>query len=141
MKKIIGAFEKVSFPDFGAYDIVAKIDTGATSGAVHATQIKEIKLPTKETAVSFYPFGKGDRVVINAFTVTTVTNSMGYTQKRYIVPTTVVIEGVQYPINISLTNRANMKKKVLIGRKFLREHGFIVDTIKGTEYRTDVTKQ
>jgi hypothetical protein len=38
-----------------------------------------------------------------------------------------------------LTNRANMKKKVLIGRKFLREHGFIVDTIKGAEYRTDVT--
>jgi hypothetical protein len=31
-----------------------------------------------------------------------------------------------------------MKKGVLIGRKFLRSHGFLVDTSKGTEYRYEV---
>jgi hypothetical protein len=138
MKRIIGAFETISFPDFDAYDIIAKIDTGATSGAIHATRIREVILPTKEKAVSFYPFGKSKKVIASTFEITTVKNSMGYTQRRYVIPTTVVIEGVQYPINISLANRSRMKKKVLIGRKFLREHGFVVDTVKGTEYRSEV---
>ena len=55
MKKIIGSFEKVSFPDFGLNNIVAKIDTGATSGALHATHIRRVKLATGETAVRFRP--------------------------------------------------------------------------------------
>lgn len=138
MRKIIGAFEIVSFPDFGVEGVLAKIDTGATSGAVHAVRMKEITLETGEKAVSFYPLGSAQKVITSAFSVTTVKNSMGNTQKRFVVPTTVVIEGVQYPINISLTNRSRMKKKVLIGRRFLRDHGFIVDTVKGTEYRSEV---
>jgi hypothetical protein len=48
MEKVIGAFEQVSFPDFGLFDVVAKIDTGATSGSLHATKIKEVELPTGE---------------------------------------------------------------------------------------------
>lgn len=138
MKKVIGAFEIVGFPDFGVSEIIAKIDTGAASGAVHATRIKVVKLPTNQDAISFYPLGAGKKIVSSAFTLTNVRNSMGNSESRYVVPTTVIIEGVQYPINISLTNRANMKKKVLIGRKFLREHGFVVDTIKGTEYRNEI---
>jgi hypothetical protein len=138
MKRTIGAFEKISFPDFGVHDVIAKIDTGATSGAVHATRIKELTLETNEKAVSFHPFGGAEKVTATGFTITTVTNSMGYSERRYVIPTTVVIEGIQYPINISLANRSRMKKKVLIGRKFLREHGFIVDTIKGTQYRSEV---
>jgi hypothetical protein len=57
---------------------------------------------------------------------------------RYVVPTTVVIEGVQYPIEVSLADRTLMKKGVLIGRRFLRSHGFIVDPKRGTKYRGEV---
>ena len=55
MEKVIGAFEKVSFPDFGLFDVVAKIDTGATSGSLHATKIQEIQLPNGEKALTFLP--------------------------------------------------------------------------------------
>jgi hypothetical protein len=138
MKKVIGAFEKVSFPDFGLFDIVAKIDTGATSGSLHATNIKEMELATGEMAVKFKPFGRKPSVTVSSFQLKMVRSSNGESSMRYVIPTTIVIEGVQYPIEVSLADRTLMKKGVLVGRKFLRSHGFIVDPERGTRYRGEV---
>lgn len=136
--KTIGSFERVSFPDFNLKEIIAKIDTGATSGVVHATDINEIVLPTGKTAISFKPYGKNPSVTVARFSVKEIRSSNGISELRYIIPTTVVIEGIQYQIMISLADRSAMKKGVLIGRKFLRKHGFIVDVKKGTKYRGEV---
>lgn len=138
MKRIVGAFEKVDFPDFGLFEVIAKVDTGATSGSLHATHIKEILLPTNDTALSFRPYGREPRVLLSEFTQKEVTSSNGITELRYVIPTTIVIRGVQYPILINLANRTKMKKGALIGRKFLRQHGFLVDSKKGTKYRSEV---
>jgi len=136
--KVIGSFEKVSFPDFGINDEIAKVDTGATSGSLHATDIKEIVLPTGERAVEFRPYGRKKKVTATAFELINIRSSNGAISLRYVVPTTVVIQGVQYPIHVSLADRTMMKKGILIGRKFLREHGFIVDSQLGTEYKGEV---
>lgn len=138
MNKVIGAFEKVSFPDFGIFDVIAKIDTGALSGALHATKIREITLSTGEKAVSFLPYGQEPRVRVASFIKKDVRSSNGTLESRFVIPTTVVVKGVQYPIHISLADRTNMMKGVLIGRGFLRRHGFIVDATKGTKYRYEV---
>ncbi|HCM52111.1 TPA: hypothetical protein DIS56_03210 [Candidatus Saccharibacteria bacterium] len=132
--KVIGSFEKISFPDFSLYDVIAKIDTGATSGAIHATEIEEIELPTGEKAVRFRPLGRGSRYTVQTFTMGMIRSSNGQSQLRYIIPTTVEVQNVQYKINISLADRSLMKKDVLIGRKFLRSHGFIVDVTRGNKY-------
>ncbi|HET6863823.1 MAG TPA: RimK/LysX family protein [Candidatus Saccharimonadales bacterium] len=137
-KRIIGAFEKVSFPDFGLLDVVAKIDTGATSGSLHATHIKEIMLPTGEKALTFTPYGKRKKMIVNSFELREVRSSNGSSSLRYFVPTTIIIKGVQYPIEVSLADRTLMKKAVLVGRHFLRSHGFVVDPNKGTKYRYHV---
>ncbi|HEU5005223.1 MAG TPA: RimK/LysX family protein [Candidatus Saccharimonadales bacterium] len=136
--KIIGAFEKVSFPDFGLVDLVAKIDTGALSGALHATGITEVDLPTGQKAVSFLPYGREPRVEVADFEKKLVKSSNGKSEERYVIATTVVIRGVQYPIHISLSDRSNMMKGVLVGRRFLRQHGFLVDASGGAEYRYEV---
>lgn len=136
--KVVGAFEKVSFPDFGLLDVVAKIDTGALSGALHATGIKEIKLPTGQKAVSFLPYGRAPRVEVADFERKAVKSSNGSVEERYIIATTVIIRGVQYPIHISLSDRSGMMKGALIGRRFLRNHGFLVDATGGTQYRYEV---
>ena len=138
MQKVISAFEKVSFPDLGIFDVVAKVDTGALSGAFHATQIKEVKLPTGETAISFLPFGKKPQMEVVGYQKKLFKSSNGATQERYVVPTVVVIAGVHYPINISLFDRSDMMKGVLLGRNFLRDHGFLVDANGGSQYRYEV---
>jgi hypothetical protein len=40
-REIFGIVEHVSLPILGLFDIAAKIDTGAFSGAMHVTDIKE----------------------------------------------------------------------------------------------------
>lgn len=138
MRKIIGSFEKVSFPDFGIIDVIAKVDTGATSGSLHATHIREITLSTGEKAVRFRPYGNKPSVTMSSFKYKMVRSSNGASTMRYIVPTSIIIRGVHYPIEVSLSDRSLMKKGVLIGRRFLRSHGFVVDVKKGTKYRGEV---
>lgn len=138
MRKVIGSFEKVSFPDFGLIDVIAKIDTGATSGSLHATAIEEVKLPTGKKALRFLPFGRRPAVLLESYKLKEVRSSNGESTMRYVIPTTIIIKDVQYPIRITVADRTLMKKGVLVGRKFLRRHGFIVDVKKGTKYRGEV---
>ncbi len=138
MKKIIGSFEKVSFPDLGLIDVVAKIDTGATSGSIHATNIREVKLNTGRTAVKFKPFGRSPEIIVKSFVLKEIRSSNGESGMRYIIPVTVVVQGEQYSIRVSLADRSKMKKGALIGRRFLRSHGFVVDVKRGTKYRGEV---
>lgn len=138
MKRVIGAFEPISLPDFNLFDVVAKIDTGATTGSLHATQIEEIVLETGEKALSFLPYGKKPAVKVMSYRQKDIRSSNGELSTRYVIPTTVVIEGVQYPIRLTLADRSLMKKGILIGRRFLRRHGFVVDVKRGTKYRGEV---
>jgi len=138
IRKVIGSFEKVSFPDLGLKDVIAKIDTGATSGSLHATAIEEVKLPTGEKALRFLPYGHKPPVLVESYKQVEVRSSNGETTLRYSIPTTIVIQGIQYPIRITITDRTLMKKGVLVGRRFLRRHGFVVDVKKGTKYRGEV---
>lgn len=138
MKKTIGSFERVSFPDFGLFNVVAKIDTGATSGSLHATEIREVKLKTGERALKFLPYGKKPAVYVKSHRLKGVRSSNGEIAMRYVIPTTIVIDEVQYPIRLTLADRTPMKKGILIGRRFLRRHGFVVDVKKGTKYRGEV---
>jgi hypothetical protein len=138
MRKVIGVFEKVDFPDFKLFDVVAKVDTGAFTGALHATQISEITLPTGEKALRFRPFDNNHEITVTAYRKKQVKSSNGGISSRYVISTTVTIEDVQYPINISLADRSSMMKGVLLGRRFLRKHGFLVDSRMGSQYRYEV---
>jgi hypothetical protein len=126
-KKVISTFETVSFPGFGVKEIVAKIDTGAYTGAIHCTAIEERDTPEGK-AVYFVPFGNIDHEQITTdFYVKTVKSSNGTREKRYIISTEVELHGEVYPVLLSLTNREAMKYQVLIGRRFLRTHKMVVD--------------
>ena len=64
--KTIGMLEEVSLPMFGVDDITAKVDTGAYSGSLHATSIKEL-VKDKSKVLSFKPHGKTTAVTVNKF--------------------------------------------------------------------------
>jgi len=123
----VGAFEKVGFPAFGLDKITAKIDTGAYTGALHCTKVIENKTDSG-TVIEFSPFDHPEvKITEDNFVVRHVRSSNGQKESRYFIKTKIVVKGKEYPILLSLADRSEMKWPVLIGRRFLKRHNFVVD--------------
>ncbi|HTE57178.1 MAG TPA: RimK/LysX family protein [Verrucomicrobiae bacterium] len=132
--KIISTFEPVGFPDFGVDEVKAKIDTGAYTGALHCTNIRVEKSEAGKV-LHFSPLGDpAVDATVTEFAVRYVRSSNGDNQKRYFIKTRVIVRGQTYPIAISLADRSEMRWPVLIGRRFLRHHHFLVDVGKRATY-------
>jgi hypothetical protein len=132
-QKIVSSFEPVSFPDFSsALQVSAKIDTGAYTGALHCTKISEEETEAGKV-LHFSPFDHPEvEIVSTDFVVRHVRSSNGKAQNRYFIKTVIEIQGKTYPIVLSLADRSEMKWPVLIGRRFLRTHKFLVDVNRKT---------
>lgn len=125
--KILGAYELVDFPQYGLTDVQAKIDTGADSGALHCTQIREVK-SDGVAVLHFSPFDHPDlEFSTHNFLTRTVRSSNGARQQRYFIKTDIVVEGTKHKILLSLADRSEMQWPVLIGRRFLKKYSYLVD--------------
>lgn len=126
---IVGAFEYVAFPDLQIPRVLAKVDTGAYSGALHSTKIRVKRRLGKKPVLRFTPLGNPKYATETTdFMVRYLRSSTGHRVKRYLIKTTMEMEGVVYPLRIGLSDRADMRVEVLIGRRFLRHNGLIVDS-------------
>ncbi len=126
--KTIGRLLKIQLPLLAVGTLQAKVDTGAFSGALHATDIREITDKRGLKQLSFAPLGDTSRVVQTGnYHERRVKSSNGLTASRYAIDTEVNILGQNYPITLTLANRSGMRYQMLIGRNFLRRHGFVVD--------------
>lgn len=132
----VGGFEPVSFPELGLNNVIAKIDTGAYSGAIHCTDIKVIRRRQGgKKILKFTPHGRPDLAQeADVFYRKHVRSALGHRQKRYIIETEIELKGKLYPILIGLSNRSEMKRPVLLGRRFLRDNNILVDVGINTEY-------
>jgi len=126
---VIGCLEAVSFPGLGVSDVLAKVDTGAYSGALHCTDIKVVRRgKDKRRILKFVPLGiKKLAQETTDFEETYVRSASGHRKKRFIITTTLAIHGKDYTTKIGLSERTDMKREVLLGRRFLRENNIIVD--------------
>lgn len=125
--QMLGRLLKVSLPELGVSNVVAKVDTGAYSGALHATRIKEVKDNKGNTNLSFHPLGVSDPVRVEKFHKRRVKSSNGSRSTRYAIDTKVKVDNHVYPITLTLANRSSMRNPMLIGRNFLRAHKFLID--------------
>jgi hypothetical protein len=125
----VGTVETVSLLSLQVHDVLAKIDTGAYSGALHCTNIRVIKKGgDSKPLLMFTPLGESSLATeTSAFSVRHVRSATGHRVKRYIIQTEIIIKSKQYPITIGLSDRSEMKRAVLIGRSFLRENNMLVD--------------
>jgi len=136
LNKTLGGFEVVSFPELGVKDVIAKVDTGAYSGALHASHVREFVDEQGNKTLEFYPLGKKQlKSVTTQYRRKQIKSSNGQFETRFVIKTKLTIKDKDHMINISLSDRAAMMKSVLLGRQFLRRHHFIVDVRQGTEYR------
>ncbi len=127
-KKIIGKKELISIIDLELFDLDAKVDTGADSNALHCDDI----FVDENNNVHFILLDEihesyhGKRMCLPLYKLKKVKSSNGQIQLRPSVKLSVLFMGKRYKTVISLTNRADMKYPMLIGRKFLSGK-FIVD--------------
>lgn len=124
---VIGRYVHVNFPEFGVKQVFAKVDTGAYQSAVHATDIREVE----ENGSNYLEFSLFDghgktanhkipKCRVAEYEITTVKNSFGLQQKRYVIKTRIAINGRMMKTGITLADRKDMVAPVLLGRRFLR---------------------
>ncbi len=125
--QIIGRREMVNFPDLGLFGLVAKIDTGANTTALHCHDVRV------EDGVLFFklldeshPEYDNREHRFEQFEEKLIRNSFGQSELRYIVRTTIVIGKRKIRCIVSLSDRAQMRYPVLIGRRLLKKR-FNVD--------------
>ncbi len=135
--EIVGCLEQVAFPALLVDEVMAKIDTGAYSGALHCTDIHVVK-KAGVRVLRFRPVhDQSEYIETDDFKTVHVTSSNGHRSQRYIIETDIIMRGKEYRINIGLTDRADMKVDVLIGRRFLRKNNLLVDVRIGAEFDED----
>ena len=120
-KRIIGWRVYVSLTELKVDNVVAKIDTGANLSSIHASEIKI----TSKDKLKFVTF----KIKKNKNTLKKVTcelhgykkikSSDGVVEKRPVVKTPMVLDGIRKNIELTLTDRKTMDYTMLIGRKAL----------------------
>lgn len=136
----IGRREKADFPSLGLEDIDVKIDTGAYTSSIHCVDMKEIdrKLYCKFLDES-HPAYNHKELVFEEYRLAEVKSSNGISEIRYQIVIPILFGKNLYDIELTLSDRAEMKYPVLIGRKFL--HGkFIVDVSKINKLKKKTTR-
>ncbi len=122
----LGWEEWLAFPQLGLPALKAKIDTGARTSALHASDIEPFG-PASKPKVRFqvHPIpGQYDLAIPCSATVVDrrdVTSSNGETEYRFVIRTPVKIGERTWPIEVTLTDRTNMAYRVLVGRQALSE--------------------
>ncbi len=133
-KRIIGRKDKAEFPEFGISEIDIKIDTGAYTSSIHCHHIEEKEIDGKTYLTFLLLDPSHSEYNEKLFKVSNykrkfVKNSFGTSENRFILQTIIKIFGEEFPIQLSLSERENMKYPVLIGRRLLNKR-FIVDSTK-----------
>lgn len=133
---IVGCFELVNFPELGMSEVLAKVDTGAFSGALHCTDIKVFRRGvTRRRVLKFTPLGiSSQSQETESFVSRHVRSATGHRIRRHVIETEIEIQGNRYPINIGIADRSEMKSPALLGRRFLRENNIIVDVRINAKY-------
>ncbi|MGB3543732.1 ATP-dependent zinc protease [Rubrivirga sp.] len=119
----VGWREWLAFPDLGLPAVRAKIDTGARTSALHARDIEHVS----ESHVRFVvdPLLRGQTLAITCQAPVVdereVTSSSGHAELRVVVRVTLRLgvqsDAPQWPVEVTLTDRRQMRFPMLLGRE------------------------
>jgi len=117
----LGWREWVGLPDLGLLRIKAKVDTGARTSTLHAFEVKTSDVDGQQKVEFLVHPKQGDqdtvvRCVADVIDRRSVRDSGGHNEMRWIIRTPVSIGGQTWPIEMTLTERDNMRFRMLLGR-------------------------
>lgn len=120
--KIIGTEEWCAMDNLKIPAILARIDSGAKTSSIQATDIELIK-KNNENWVRFvvHPLRKNNDigVICKAKLIGKrfIKGSFGISEERFIIKTPITIAEETFDIELSLANRENMVFRMLLGRE------------------------
>jgi ribosomal protein S6--L-glutamate ligase len=128
---IIGRKEYVSFPEWGGVRIRAKIDTGAYSSAldVQSYEVEGAESAGGTVVLHMVVRRSPERIItVRAplLRMVFVTSSSGVRECRPLIETTIHLGTLPRTIRLTVTNRASLRSRMLLGRQALAG-AFLVD--------------
>jgi len=129
---VIGRKDIADFEKLQLFGIEVKIDSGAYTSSFHCHKIEKMVKNDREWVKcnfldpSHLQYHEKE-FCFEIFKTRKVKSSNGIVEERLSIVTEIIIFKRKYPIELTLTERADMKHPVLLGRKFLSKR-FLIDT-------------
>ena len=126
----LGWREWAALPDLGLPAIKVKVDTGARTSALHAFYTEKYELDSVDM-VKFliHPIQRNYDFQVECHAplidFREVSDSGGHREMRYVIETGIVIGNSRWPIEITLTNRDNMRFRMLLGRRAMEARAVV----------------
>jgi ribosomal protein S6--L-glutamate ligase len=143
--KVIGSQEWCAFNEFNMPAVHARIDSGARTSSIQATDIKLIK-KKGEDWVHFvvYPIQGNTTVSVTCKTKLigkrSIRGSFGISEERLIIKTPVTIGEDTFDIELSLANRNTMEFRMLLGREAIANR-YLINVAKKHLQNTYLKKE
>lgn len=139
-KQLVGALELCDLPQLKLNGLETRVDTGATTSSLHVDNIVEFKKEKgKEKWVRFdiHPDTHDVNQMVQreakVKSVRRVKSSNSTHQRRLVIETDILIADMQWCIELTLTDRSEMKYLMLLGREAMSgrlivdpEHEFLL---------------
>ncbi len=135
----IGRVDKADFPELELEDISVKVDTGAYTSSIHCHKVHEVN----ENGEKYLIFKLLDPehenynnkiFKVKNYKIKSIKSSFGDKEVRYIIKTKILIFNKIYTIELSLTDRSDMRYPILLGRKFLNKKFIVNPALKDLSY-------
>lgn len=139
-KKTIGRIDKIDFPEFELLEIEAKVDTGAYTSAIHAHEIKETDINGEKFIIfklldpQHFLYNEKEFSTKN-YDKKIIKSSNGTSEERFAIKTTVTLFKETHTIELTLSERSDMKYPILLGRKFLNKKYIVDSSQKNNSYK------
>jgi hypothetical protein len=127
-KRLLGRRELIDLPALGLRGVVAKVDTGAYTSAIHCDEVRLAPDPATGRPVLHVRLLDPEHPATDGQPLAFASN--GEVQARYVIRTVVRLYGQDFATEFSLADRSDLKHPVLLGRSLLRQGHFVVDVAR-----------
>jgi hypothetical protein len=123
---LVGWREWVQLPKLHIDHIKAKIDTGAKTSTLHAINIKPfMQHGVYKVRFLIHPLQQDESVEVacsaEVVDIRTIIDSGGKRERRYVIKTPIIVGNEKFEIELTLTDRAGMAYRMLLGRSALKK--------------------
>lgn len=137
---VVGLREWVALPDLGVAGLRAKIDTGASTSSLHATDIEPFERDGEKWLRFTAHLGsvvqlRHRRCEAPLVAMKTIKSSNGQAQVRYVISTTLALGDRVWRVQFTLACRKTMRYRLLLGSKALIDGQLVVNP--GLKYVQD----